>query len=635
MNVKLEDFHLSDADTRVRALDASQSFIVRAPAGSGKTTLLVSRFIHLLSIVDRPEEVLSMTFTRKATSEMRERILEILNPDSNQKLPTEEENCVVEKVRKRSVDLGWDLHNQPSRLQIMTIDGLASRLIRSMPWASRFGSVPRICNDADEVYRIAATSTLEMVDPEAVEFNDAIGILYDKTEGKTRILHRLIVETLSKRDQWMRFLLHRKFDEQEKLQMDKLWCRVIEKLIRETYDLFPTEARELLKIDESMLNALQPVISEWKHIADEMLTNAGTFRKRVNKEHFTTKAALDHCRDNEQLAQKLNELRDFCPQPSVTEDDWSALHAVSTVLQVAVAQLKLEFRKRGEVDFIEIAQQAEYALGTPEAPTDLALVLDYRFNHILVDEFQDTSISQRDLLLKLVSGWQRNDGRTLFLVGDPMQSIYRFREAEIGIFLSVIEHGLGDLKPIPLQLTRNFRSDSKLVNWFNAVFRDSFPKHADVSRGCVNYVESFSESDVKNLKFANVQIRFKDAFKNTVNPLLISRKYEARKVVADIKNYLARHPDDQIAVLIRNRSHASGILEALDEEKIGYYASEIIDLKSRPVVRDLLTLTRALLNLADRTCWLAILRAPWCGLTLDDLLVLAGDAKETILESNQ
>jgi ATP-dependent exoDNAse (exonuclease V) beta subunit len=58
------------------------------------------------------------------------------------------------------------------------------------------------------------------------------------------------------------------------------------------------------------------------------------------------------------------------------------------------------------VDFSEVAQAALRALGDPEAPTDLALALDYRIRHLLIDEFQDTSISQYDLVTKLTTGWE-------------------------------------------------------------------------------------------------------------------------------------------------------------------------------------------------------------------------------------
>jgi ATP-dependent exoDNAse (exonuclease V) beta subunit len=107
------------------------------------------------------------------------------------------------------------------------------------------------------------------------------------------------------------------------------------------------------------------------------------------------------------------------------------------------------------VDFIEIAARAGLALGEDEAPTDLAQALDYAIRHLLVDEFQDTSPTQVGLLQRLTRGWLPDDGRTLFVVGDPMQSIYRFRKADVGLFLRVRERGIGSIRLEHLRLYRN------------------------------------------------------------------------------------------------------------------------------------------------------------------------------------
>src|SRR5205085_125802 len=150
------------------------------------------------------------------------------------------------------------------------------------------------------------------------------------------------------------------------------------------------------------------------------------------------------------------------------------------LLPRAAAHLKVVFAERGETDFTEVAQGAVRALGSPESPTDLLLALDTRLKHVLVDEYQDTSWSQYELLRCLTSGWEKGDGRTLFLVGDPMQSIYRFREAKLALFLRVWESGKLAVAPaeggvvpaeagIPLErltLTTNFRSQAGLVDWY-------------------------------------------------------------------------------------------------------------------------------------------------------------------------
>ena len=95
----------------------------------------------------------------------------------------------------------------------------------------------------------------------------------------------------------------------------------------------------------------------------------------------------------------------------------------------------------------------------------------------------------------LTAGWEPGDGRTLFLVGDPMQSIYRFRNAEVGLFLDVRDRGLGRLPLEPLTLRVNFRSTRPLVDWINACFAQVLPARDDVLRGAVQFAESVAAPD--------------------------------------------------------------------------------------------------------------------------------------------
>ena len=618
----------NDHQERLEALNVRESFIVQAPAGSGKTSLLISRFIGLLNSVQQPEEILAVTFTRKATAEMRERILNVLDPNLYQQLPQDSMNRVVEQVRERSQRLGWDLLNQPSRLQIMTIDALATSLIRRMPWASRFGSVPGVVENLTDVYETAAANAIDFTDTDDSDVRQALKKLYAQVDNNASKLQTLIVEMLSKRDQWLRILVHSEFGDDEKRKMEAVWQSIVEDQLNQLRDLFPPDAAEILAI-EKITNNDPDAVKSWALIAEALLTETGTWRKRISvKQQYgnLTKTQIEKvvadCETVSGLDKALNQARKL-PVPQYGEEQWKVLQAITTVLQYAVAHLRLEFRRRGQVDFIEIAQQAEAALGTSDDPTDLSLVLDYRYQHILVDEFQDTSISQRNLVKSLIGGWQPDDGRTLFMVGDPMQSIYRFREAEVGIYLSVQEKGIGNLHPKPLGLMQNFRSNQDLVHWFNTVFQHSFPAKSDVMGGQVSYARSSSEIVPQHSESVHIRLQSNKNPYNKTIPKNTLRRIEADQVVADIKNFLDRNQDARAAILVRSRNHVDFILPLLDEEGVRYYTSEFIRLSDRPVVHDLLSLTRALLNLTDRISWFAILRAPWCGLSLDDMLVIA------------
>ncbi|MGH8402686.1 MAG: UvrD-helicase domain-containing protein, partial [Gammaproteobacteria bacterium] len=299
---------------------------------------------------------------------------------------------------------------------------------------------------------------------------------------------------------------------------------------------------------------------------------------------------------------------------------WQMLEALLTLLPLTVAQLQLAFAERSQVDYAEVAVRALAALGTAERPTDLALALDYRIRHLLVDEFQDTSINQFTLLERLTAGWENGDGRTLFLVGDPMQSIYRFREAQVGLFLRAQQHGIGTLRLTPLTLSVNFRSQQGVVDWVNAAFSGLFPSQADASSGAVPY----SPSSAQHAVLAGTAVQVHPFYSRNLEP-------EAEQILTLIRE--AQTEKLQTAILVRSRKHLGALVPRLRRAGIRFRAMELESLGERPVVRDLMALTCALTHPADRTAWLAVLRAPWCGLELNDLFVLAGDDLRTPVPS--
>src|SRR5690606_10540307 len=141
----------SDHVARARALDPAASFLVQAPAGSGKTELLTDRILALLATVNRPEEIVAITFTRKAASEMHARGLSKLPAGSGARPGTDHGRGSWELARAalaRNDALGWKLLQHPARLSIRTIDSFCAGLVRGMPWLSELGGMPGIADDA-------------------------------------------------------------------------------------------------------------------------------------------------------------------------------------------------------------------------------------------------------------------------------------------------------------------------------------------------------------------------------------------------------------------------------------------------------------------------------------------------------
>lgn len=650
-----------DIKQRRQALDPAQSFIVQAPAGSGKTELLIQRFLVLLNQVNAPEEILAITFTKKSANEMRARVIKALKfalshpePESAHEKQTWQ---LAKQALRRDQEKKWNLIDNPNQLRIQTIDSLCTNLTRQLPLLSHFGSQPDISDNADMLYREAVHEVLSHVE-EKFEWSQAIAELLLHLDNDLNKLHDLLVNLLAKRDQWLPYIHLDTNDADIKVTLEHQLAAVINEKLSAVNVLLPVNiVNDLLEISRfaasnlSLLDEKSDVYAcldltslpkptaanktAWLGLARLLLTKSFSWRKRPDAEiGFPTLKSIKNpselqthhdyrdrltaivttLSENEPLRLALTELFHL-PNLQYQDNQWDALQSLLHVLKIVAAQLRVTFQQHGQIDFIENAQAARTALGDNDSPTDLALAMDYQIRHILVDEFQDTAFTQNQLLEKLITGWEQHDGRTLFVVGDPMQSIYRFREAEVGLFIRMRNHGIGHITLTPLTLSINFRSTPIIVDWNNQQFHHIFPSFNDIATGAVTYSHSVSFKSDGDYSRSHVTVQgFLDAEDN------IQGKHIAKIIHETKKNY----PKDNIAILVRSRSHLADIIPVLKQERIAYQAVDIDPLASRQHISDLLSLTCALLHPADKISWLAILRAPWCGLSLADLLVISG-----------
>ena len=670
--------HLLDEDdaSRIEALEFA-SFIVEAPAGAGKTELLTQRYLKLLATVDSPEEIIAITFTNKAASEMKKRIMDSLVDADAGERPSLAHKIVTfelgQKALARSAEKSWDLLTTPSRLRIYTIDSLSGNLARQMPLLSRFGTQPAVIEDASLYYQEAATRTLANLE-DAVEGHVVQQALRYFDNDHFR-LNALLAEMLAKRDQWQYYVMNHHdaslaeaalahlVTQDMQLVAEVMPLRVQEALMpiaRYAATNLPCDASVALLRDwETPIPFKPEALAMWRAVLDLVLTGTNTFRKTVNVNNgfpatpegqvykdqlYEVIKTLQQTNGAELALKTLRAL----PNPKYDEQSWQIVLALAHLLKVATAELWLVFQQHGEVDFVQISQNALFALGDAEKnPTDLALKLDYRIKHLLVDEFQDTSPTQIKLIEHLTQGWMDDDGRTLFLVGDPMQSIYRFRKANVGLFLRVAQEGIGGLSLIPLKLWRNNRSHAPVIAWVNDTFEKVFPDEDSVSRGAISYrafvakdrepagagVTFHAMLDAENSLDLDDDAREESTGQDEAVESDI-RQREANKIIEIIKASWAENPSRKIAVLVRARSHLHALVAEIrrNHADIQFQAVEIEELANRQVVQDLLSLTNALHQRADRVHWLAILRAPWCGLSLEDLHKLIGhDQVSTVL----
>ncbi len=653
-----KDAHLLDGQARFEAINPFGSYIVQAPAGSGKTALLTQRFLALLTQVEQPEHIVAMTFTKKAAAEMRDRIMGALNMGLLAQLPDgaglNDQNTwqLAKRVLEVNARKGWLLLENPNRLRIKTIDGLNSYLVAQMPLLSKMGAPSSISSNVEEAYREAVHLALKT---EAIA--PAVGRLLQLVNGRFSRAESLLMMMLQKRDQWMGSLLPLSNEGAREVLEASIASIVQNELsiqvarlssARSALEEVCSIAEYAVQHEQAQLEVLcgaWPLtdslddLPKWRVLADWLLTKEGAIRKSVNKNngfitgkgepkaqkaHFlNVLAGLREGGKASKITEALMILRTL-PAPHYRDDQWQDLQGLIELLKVCVAYLKVVFQSSGQADFIEIAQAASQSLGDELNPTDLAQQLDYQIQHLLVDEFQDTSSEQYQLICKLMTGWQEGDGRTLFIVGDPMQSIYRFREAEVANFLKAWQGAMGSVTLTPLQLHVNFRSRQGIVDWVNQQFKNVFPRENNMAKGAVAYSHSTAFHLEKKNDYT-VPVTTHWALKR-------SKAEEADEVVALIQQRLAEwrqeptgHEGKTIALLGRTRSHLMLIAQRLKQQQISFRAIELEGLNERQEVQDVLALSRALLHLSDRAAWIALLRSPLVGLSLKDLYVVMGE----------
>ena len=687
---------LPDATERHQALDIRSSWIVEAPAGSGKTGLLIQRYLKLLAdeSVASPEQVLAITFTRKATAEMKERVLAQLQSADGSDEPANDFDrdtrslAVAALARDRA--LNWQLLDQPARLNIRTIDSVCSDIAGSLPLLSGSGGRRTTVEDASPLYLTAARRTFLQLGGDDPGLDQALRLLLLHRDGNLPECERLLSEMLQHREQWGQLIPigSQKLDDawldanvlpRLELALEEAICAALTQLARSIpahlLDQLTAMAAEMAHL-EGYNGQMSPIalcanktlspegraeeLEHWRALAHLLVTKSEGWRKGFNSNHVGFETGKSERAKLIALVQQFSDRDDLLtaicklnclPPARYPLEQWVVAKALFRILNRALAELQIVFAEQSECDFTELSLAARTALRHDDGTRDLESATAIHLQHLLVDEMQDTSSSQYEFLRMLTQGWDGHS-QTVFLVGDPKQSIYLFRQARVERFLGTMRtRHLGDLHLGALRLTANFRSQATLVGEFNQDFEAIFPS-ADDARPL---------EEVSFVKASAVRSSSPDSGGRIWHPAILpdvqaaaaasntrrQRKADAREMRSIVEYWqskpLPRGRKDpwKIAVLVRNRTHLEEIVtnfrDPLQGPQIHCRAVDIEPLETRPEVQDLFALTRALLHPADRTAWLAILHAPWCGLSLAELHTITGAddptlARQTIMQ---
>ena len=590
-------------------------------------------------------------------------------------------DALAPRALDHSLRLGWKLLDLPSQLRISTIDSFCRDLALQQPLLSSFGGGLGIADQPNDLYRRAARQTLEAIGQANPVLSEAIESLLLWRDNNWQEMEGQLVEMLSRRDRWMHeFLLSREPDwEALRQSLERPFAHAVSgalTTLSQLLDQVPGAREEALELARFACtqtggqlhrelaemaefpcapfpssDALEEARQTHLALAQLLLIGDGAFRRQVDKR---LGFPADRKREKAQildLIARLNAIpglesalaavRDL-PPAGYTEDEWEIVKACFTLLRHAAAQLKVVFAEAGGVDFIEVAQIAQSVLRAEDGlPSDAALAVADGIRHLLVDEFQDTSRRQHQLLAGLIAAWPERAGRTCFAVGDPMQSIYFFRDADAELFSRVRTVGLELPRDEPLlldfvPLAANFRAAPPLVERLNEVFAQIF---ADPDGSGVAFSSAVPARDDRigpgprfslHLEFVPRTGQGRAADPEAICEKESAHAAQTQQIVALIQSHMSRIAEARergekyrVAVLARARKSLAPIAQALREAEIPFRALDLEGLAARPEVLDALTLARALLNLHDRLAGLGVLRAPWCGLSLEDLHCLA------------
>ncbi len=652
----------SDQPIREEALDTRRSFIYEAPAGSGKTALLVARYLALLCEVKDPRQVLAITFTRKAAAEMAERIGAALKAAFDAApAPNGEWEARLHELARRAAEAHAGkkaILLTPGALRVTTFHGFCAEVVRGWPLEAGFPPGTGLLEDLGQKALIdeAVSNYMgELVSGAGDE--EEMGAFKRRLAAANNRLATLsgqLAELLARRDRLPAFAnLLAKGDPGAALE-ERL-SRLLDVYIEAVSAYFIKNAsrwRALKEaLGESEMGTAMPAevpgggvagLEEWRKAATVFLTKAGTPRQSLTPSNGFPGGFGK--RDDAALIKELpgevaSTLHFLQALPESGDDPCGAseLGDVLLLAAKALAWLQSAQAERG-IDFMALELSALKALGRQDCPGDSLIFSHERLRHLLVDEAQDVNDSQVKILGLLAEGWSEGDGRTIFVVGDPKQSIYRFRRAEVSLFEDLRERGLARrdeerLRMAPRSLSRNFRSRPCLVNFSNSLFArvmDAPKPEYDEARFEASVPEREEAAVPREIEVALFSCRARGSKDERWRASPEARQMEAAWVarrVSDLMNEISLESGGAahktIAVLVPARTHLDIYVRAFADASVPVKVVEGVAMADRPEVRALHSLLVALLRPHDDLAWAQALRAPWCGASDADLARIA------------
>ena len=585
-----------------------------------------------------------MTFTKKAAGEMRHRIHAALDRAQSPKPPEQAHQQLTWRLARavfqHAMRLHWPIDRIANQLTIMTIDACCQHFLSyagpTYKAYSQFTLHPQPQLFYTDV--IARFIKRYCHHRDARHYHDFSALLLDQYHDYRQV-ERLLLDALANREKWLRLTLEAKSqNHQQMLSRNVQRCQAahLETLLDHFDHRFLISLEKTLSSiahfnslidlpsDFDLLGRQSPAcwsLTEWRTFVQLICTKSGQWRRRLNQTNgIANQASLKqlsevdqhdylHHRDNlyhhiETLRQhpvlsiKLLETLEI-PVLTNPETEWRSLEPLLAIMPSLVAFLQMEMESQKTTDFSGINLKLLSALLDEQHAPALTLQIYQHYQHLLIDEFQDTSVSQFQIFELAFAPWQGEPNRSLCLVGDPMQSIYRFRQAEVKLFFQAQRDGFCGMALEPLHLTQNYRSSQTLIDNLNCCFQKLMTPRYNT----FHPAQAVSDHVNSGLFWHDVQPDCS----------------QTQAVCDQIKRLSSDYPEQSKCLLVRSRTQLRSLLPALQKNAISYTGVGIHSLGHSQSVLDLFCLMCLPLDLTDRRSWVGFLNSSAVALPMTDI----------------
>lgn len=642
------------------ALDPQRNIVVEACAGSGKTWLLVSRIIRSLLAGTPPAEILAITFTRKAAGEIQERLREWLRS-----LLFDPDDRVIEFLMHRGVSpaeartllpkargLFETVLNAQPEISILTFDSWFERITRHAPLTAGMRD-PNFVEHTSVLFEEAwqrFTAGLQ-ADPQSELAQDLL-FLFD--EYGLHSTKSLLNSFVNRRLEWWRYTLGKSDPlsfalaklqgaEPVELTLDEILLKRMQQyaaLLQKNTDTHIERARILLAgLDcadgEQRFEQIYAALFSGNGQPYKLSPSAAQ-RKRLGAE---AEAQLINL--HEAICKRITQIKQQRIERRIYLVNQAGLRCGIALLEI-FQRLKTE---RGLVDYPDLIWRAYLLLTRSEHAEYVQYKLAGRYRHVLLDEFQDTNPLQWQVLkIWLDESIAADRPPRVFMVGDPKQSIYRFRAADARLFDVAAQYLQAGFNAVLLQQNITWRNAPAVVSAVNAVFQGEekfthFVAHQTAQPefpGALQLIPPPAKTN--ELATPGGQLR---------NPLLEARGEVADVYLAEgcrladkisaivgrwgIKDGSATRPAEyrDILILVTKRTHLNSYEAALKAAHIPYLSSRGGELLNTLEARDLTALLRFLITPFSDIDLAHVLRSPIFACSDEDLLRLAQGSEQT------